>query len=475
MPIMSLTKKIAHNTIAQIIGKIISTLLGLIAIGMMTRYLGAEQFGWYITAISFLQFIGIMTDFGMTPVTAQMMSEEKFDKQKLFRNLLGFRFVTAILFLGLAPLIALFFPYNREIKIAIGFTSLSFMAIAMNQVLVGLYQTKLKMHIVSIGEVIGRVALIGGIWFVIRQGYGFLPIMGAVTVASLVYTVLLWVRGREVTPIGLAFDREIWRAIITKMWPIAISVIFNVVYLKGDVVLLSLFVSQADVGIYGAAYRVLDVMTQSAMMLMGVLLPLLAFSWSRGDKAEFKKRYQQAFDAMMLFALPMMTGAVVLSQPIMTFIAGPKFASSGYILAILSIAVFGVYLGAVFGHTAVAIDKQKQTMWIYMSDAVITLIGYLVFIPRYGLLGAAWMSVFSELYAGMLLFLTIRHYSGERLRYHTLGKIFLASLAMGAALFFLNDLHVLWRILIGIALYGGFILALRTVSRETLREILSVS
>src|SRR3989344_1142293 len=451
---MSITRKIAHNTIVQIRGKIISTLLGFVALGMMTRYLGTEQFGWYITAISFLQFIGIMTDFGLTPVTAQMMSEQKFDKQKLFQNLLGFRFVTAILFLGLAPLIALFFPYNREVKIAISFTSLGFMAIAMNQVLVGLYQTKLKMHIVSLGEVVGRIALVAGIWLIIQKGLGFLPIMGAVTIASLVYTVLLWVRGRQETPVGLAFDREIWRAIITKMWPIAISIIFNVVYLKGDVVLLSLLAAPAEVGLYGAAYRVLDVMTQSAMMLMGVLLPLLAFSWSRGNKEEFKKRYQQSFDAMMLFALPMMIGTIALANPIMKFIAGLQFASSGGILAILAIAVFGVYLGAVFGHSAVAIDKQKQTMWIYISDAVITLAGYLIFIPRFGLYGAAWMSVFSELYAGALLFLTIRHYSRERLRVKTLGKILLASLAMGAALFFFNDLHVLWSILVGIVLYS---------------------
>src|SRR3990167_5484988 len=116
MPIMSLTKKIAHNTIAQIIGKIISTLLGLIAIGMMTRYLGTEQFGWYVTAISFLQFIGILIDFGLIPVTAQMLSEPGVDKTQLLKNLLGFRLVSAILFLGLAPFVAFLFPYPAEVK-----------------------------------------------------------------------------------------------------------------------------------------------------------------------------------------------------------------------------------------------------------------------------------------------------------------------------------------------------------------------
>ena len=71
----------------------------------------------------------------------------------------------------------------------------------------------------------------------------------------------------------------------------------------------------------------------------------------------------------------------------MVLIAVDKFTLSGVPLEILSLAVFGVYLGAVFGHTAMAINKQKQTMWSYLSTAFITVIGYLIFIP---LLWHAW-------------------------------------------------------------------------------------
>ncbi|PIR77405.1 MAG: hypothetical protein COU30_02645, partial [Candidatus Magasanikbacteria bacterium CG10_big_fil_rev_8_21_14_0_10_38_6] len=156
---MSTTRKIAHNTLIQISGKVVSTLLGLVAIGMMTRYLGQAQFGWYVTVISFLGFAGILIDFGLIPVTAQMMSEPKFDKTVLFKNLLGFRFVTAFVFFGIIPFLAWLFPYPREVNIAIGFVSLSFLAISMNQVLIGFYQTKLKMHVQVIGEVFGRLVL----------------------------------------------------------------------------------------------------------------------------------------------------------------------------------------------------------------------------------------------------------------------------------------------------------------------------
>lgn len=471
---MNTTRKIAHNTIAQMVGKSISVALGLIAIGMMTRYLGQVRFGWYTTVISFLQFIAILVDFGLIPVTAQMMSEPAFDKQRLLKNLLGFRFTTAVIFLGLAPLIALFFPYPKEIKIAIGFTTISFLGVAMNQILIGFYQTKLKMHIQAIGEVIGRIVLVSGLWLVIATDRGFLPVMGVVTASSVVYTVVLWLRAKEEQPIGFNFDWNIWKAIIIKMWPIAVSIIFNVLYLKGDIILLSWFRGQAEVGIYGAAYRVIDIMSQTAMMIMGLILPLLAHTWSRGMRQDFKKRYQQSFDAMMALAVPMCIGAAILSKKIMLLVAGDEFAQSGNALAILAIAVFGVYLGAVFGHTAVAINKQRQTMWIYISAAIITLTGYIIFIPRFGMFGAAWMTVFSELYVGGMLFLTIRHVTKEQLRGKSFAIVVFSSAVMAAALLLLQHLHIALLIPIGIAVYAFFLVSLGGISKRTLQEIISI-
>lgn len=469
---MSLTHKIAQNTAVQLVGKIVSTFLGLVALGMMTRYLGTEQFGWYVTAISFLQFVGILIDFGLIPVTAQMLGEGKHDEKKLVQNLLGFRFVTAIIFLGIAPLVALFFPYTRDIKIAISFTSVSFLAVAMNQVLVGYYQKQLKMHVQAIGEVIGRIALVVGLFLVIKFGAGFLPVMGIVTMGSVVYTIVLWFYLAQENKAGFAFEFPIWKEIMKKSWPIAISIIFNVVYLKGDTILLSIFRTQTEVGLYGAAYRVIDILAQTAMMLMGVMLPLLAARWIT-NKKEFEHRYQQSFDAMMFLAVPMLVGLLILAKPIMILVAGVEFATAAPILQILSTAVFGVYLGAIFGHTAVAIDKQKQTMWIYITDAIITLVGYLIFIPRYGMMGGAWMTVFSELYAGILLWFVIHRFVQTHISFKQLEKIVLASLAMGGVLLLLSNLHVILLVIIGAATYGYVLYLLKGISKETLADIIS--
>ncbi len=470
---MSVTRKIAHNTLYQIAGKIISTFLGLIALAMLTRYLGQVKFGWYITTIAFLQFVAILIDFGLVPVTAQMMSEPRFDKRRLLRNLLGFRFATAVIFFAVAPLTALLFPYPLPVKIAISFTSLSFLANAMNQIFIGFYQQKLKMYIQAIGEVAGRIVLVAGLFFLIRMNATFLTIMGLITVSGISYLLVMWFSSIKYTRPTLAFDRTIWLAIASKMWPIAISIVFNVVYLKGDIILLGIFKDQAEVGLYGAAYRVIDILAQTAMMLMGVIMPLLAFSWARGLEEKFNKRYQQAFDAMMLLAVPMTVGVIVMAEKIMLLVAGPEFAPAAAALQILALAVLGVFIGAVFGHTAVAINKQKKTIWVYATNSVLTLIGYLIFIPAYGMLGAAWMTVFSELYAALFLFLVVKRYVKNGLRLHTFNKIVLSSLIMGLVIYWFIGQNVILVSLIGMAVYTVVLYAIGGVSKQTVREIIS--
>ncbi|MBD3311346.1 MAG: oligosaccharide flippase family protein [Candidatus Magasanikbacteria bacterium] len=471
---MSTTRKIAHNTIVQIGGKVISTFLGLIALSMLTRYLEPTKFGWYITTIAFLQFIAILIDFGLVPVTAQMMSEPRFDKEKLLKNLLGFRFVSATIFFAIAPLIALFFPYPTPVKIAIAFTSLSFFANAMNQIFIGFYQQRLKMYIQAIGEVIGRIILVVGLFILINLNGSFLWVMGVITISGVSYMVVMWLAAIKYTRPSFAFNKKIWQEIVKKMWPIAISIIFNVVYLKGDILLLSIFRDQTEVGFYGAPYRVIDILAQTAMMLMGVIMPLLAFSWSRNQADEFKTRFQQAFDAMMLLAVPMTVGTIVLAPKIMNLVAGDKYMASAKPLQILSLAVFGVFVGAIFGHTAVAINKQKQTIWVYASNAIITLIGYLIFIPLYGMYGAAWMTVFSELYAALFLYVTVRRYIKQKIQLKTLAKIILSSLCMAFAICQLINLNVILLTVIGMVVYGAVMFVIGGISKKTLMEIISM-
>ena len=465
---MSITKAIAKNTTTQIAGKAISTLLGLVAVGIMTRALGVEKFGWYVTATGFLQFVGIFSDFGFTIITAKMLSEPEFDKTKLLNNLFTWRFITAFIFQALAPLIILFFPYPPEVKMAVAIMSLSFFAISLNNIFIGYCQSGLKMAVQMTGEVLGRIILVLGLILVAAKNYGFLPAMGIITLASVVYTFYLWIKSPGVK---FAIDGQISKTIFHKIWPTAAAVLFNAFYLQGDRVILPLYVSQAEVGLYGAAYRILDIITQSAGMIMGIMMPLVAYAWSRNLTEEFKKRYQTSLDLVTLFLIPMMIGIMVLANPIMILIGGKEFAGSGRILQFLSLAILGITFGNIFGYIALAINRQKQALWIYISTAVLTTIAYFIFIPKYGIYGAAGAAIFSELYAGFALMLLANHYANFTPRFKSLGKIILASAIMGAVVHRLQPLNIIFSIILGMTVYAIFVLLFRVISKETLREI----
>ncbi len=468
---MSTNQQIASNTAIQLIGKILSTALGIAAITLMTRYLGAERYGWYTAVIGLMQFIGIMTDFGMTPVTAQMLSEPHEDSDRLLSNILTFRAITAVFFFSLAPLFAWLLNFSRIEVAATAIASLQFMAIAMNQVLLGFYQTKLRLIIHSSAEVLSRIALVAGIALVIWRGEGFLWLMVAITVAALLFTAIMMKSAMKMSQLRPRIDWSIWKTIAIKGWPIAAAVMVNTVYLKGDILILTQFVDSTALGLYGAPYRIIDVVTQSAMMVMGILLPLMTYSYSRGKFAEFQHRLQQSFDLMMLLALPLTVGTLMVADPLAILIFGAEYGPSGTILKILTLAVFGVYLGAVFGHAAVAMNRQKQVVWVYASNAVLTLIGYIIFIPRFGITGAAWMSVFSELYTGIVLLIVILLWAKYRLSLAHTAKVVLSTLCMAGSLYLTQAIPVLFQILLAIIIFGLVAFIVGAVPRATLKSL----
>ncbi|MBI2444568.1 MAG: oligosaccharide flippase family protein [Candidatus Magasanikbacteria bacterium] len=465
---MSLTRALAHSTLIQLGGKLVSTLLGLAAIALMTRYLGVEQFGWYVTATGFLQFVGLVADGGFTITTSALLAEPTFDRRRVLNTCFSWRLISATVFQGAAPLLILAFPYPKEVKQAVAILTLAFFAIALSQVFIGYFREQLKLKIVMGAEILGRLLLLLGIAFSLVARQQFTAIMVAVTVAALGSALILAYCAR---PLRFCFDRSISRALWHKMWPTALAVVATAVYLQGDRVILPLFADQTTVGLYGASYRIVEVVIQLAAMIMGTVMPLVAHAWSRHLTAEFQRRAQLGFDLINLLLWPAVAGLIAIAPGVLTFVAGKEFAPGAWMLQGLSLSLLGVAGGMIFGHYALAIGRQTTALLIYGSDALLSLIGYFIFIPRYGVAGAIGVTIGSELYAGAGLALLCARASGWRPRLTTLLKIILASGAMGGAIYALQPLPLILSLGLGGLLYGLLALLLRTISPATLREV----
>jgi O-antigen/teichoic acid export membrane protein len=471
---MSETRILAWNTAVQAAGKILSTALGVVMIAVMTRKLGQEGFGIYTTAISYFQIFALLLDLGINVMFVQMLGENKGDRaaeDRITSATYTFRLVTSLGLLTLAPIIALFLEYPWELKLTLFAIWGAFLSTCLNQIVIGTHQRHLKMHVVAAAEVFGRVIMVGGVVVAAFLDWGIVPMALLISLGNFANFALNIIVARRYASFAFNWNPGFWLRLLKRSWPIGISIVFNLVYYRADTLILSYVRPMAEVGLYGAAYRVLEILIAFPFMYTGVLLPLIAHAWIQKDRERYDHLLRTSYLAMTLLAAPLVAGTLVVGGPIMRIVAGTDFAASGDILKILVLAVGLIFLGTVSSHAIVALDAQRRTVPLYVVVALLTLAGYLILIPRYGMYAAAWLTVASESVVAIGTTVISLHRSRTRLPWGQLGKCLGAAAIMALTIWPLRELWLPVPIILGAVVYLGFLLILNVVTEKSVKEL----
>src|SRR3989338_6725396 len=169
---------------------------------------------------------------------------------------------------------------------------------------------------------------------------------------------------------------------------------------------------------------------------------------------KFNRVLQKSFDAMIILALPLIIGAQLTAGPLMLLIAGENFIQSGYILKILILAIGFIFVGCLLAHAVIALDKQKNIIGAYVFTAATSLIGYLIFFPRFSYYGAAWVTVYSELAIALFSLYIVMKHGRFRPNPAVIFKALAAALVMALSLYLLiGKLNLILTILLASAIY----------------------
>lgn len=476
---MNLKKRIFDNTLIQLVGKILATSLNLFAFAIMTRELGQSGFGEYTTVITFLSFFAIIADLGLTMVTVQMLGEAKKDEPRILGNLFGLRLLSSLLFISLAPLMVIFFDYSAGIKMGVLIAAASFIFNSLNQIMVGLFQTRLKMNRVAWAETLSRVVMLLGVIFSVKMNWGLQGMLAATTLASLASFIMHFAFARRFAKIKPLFELSQWKQIMKLSWPLAITIAFNLIYLRADTLLLSIFKSQAEVGLYGAAYKIIDVLSSLPFMFAGVILPLMVLAWKERDRFKFNNLLQKSFDVLAMAAIPMVIGVQFLADETIVLVAGPEFIGAANIFRLLILAIAAIFLGNMMSHAVIAVNKQRKVIWIYILTSITSLAGYLILIPRFSYYGAAAVTIYSESLIAILTTIYISRYLKFKLSFKGFLKAIIASTVMAIFLylkpfsFLSNNIGLLITIVVAGVIYIVSLLALKGVDIKDLKLMFS--
>lgn len=474
MKIMSLVRKIARNTAIHIAGRIVSLGISFATIGIVARHLHPEGMGNYTTTIAFLQVFGIVVDMGLYIILLTKISENPPNLRDLVNNIFTLRLLSAILFLGIAPLLVFLFPYPPVVKEGVAIAVFYFLFTTMSQLLSGLFQKNFRTDRIVIADITGRLVQLAITLLIIQREGGLQGILLALVVGSLVQLSLLILFTHRFIRLRLQFNRVIWKEVMKQAWPIAIAIGFNLVYFKADTLILAHFRSQEEVGIYGVPYRILEVLIAFPAMFAGLVTPSLTKHYREGRIQNFQNVFQRSFDALAVAAIPMMVGTLIVAERSIVAMFGREYTVSASLLKILIVATGMIFVGNLFGNTVVAINRQRTILKAYAANAILSIIGYLIFIPRYSYFGAAWMTVLSEFFITVSTVFLVLRTTKIRLNLAVLAKAILSTLIMGSLLWVFQGLPLLLWIGVGVAIYGVTLYLFRGIPKEVIQEILAI-
>ncbi len=404
-------KKIASNTIFQIIGKLISMTITMVAVVIITRAYGREGYGSFSLMQSWPALFFVIVDFGINAVAARELSKDWSKANKYFGNILMIRLVFSLFVILFLSIGLNFFSYSFELKKGITLGLFLLLTQSLYTTTNIFFQVKLKYDYSTLAYTLGYLVifLLVIIFSILKIDVMWVNFSYVVGGAITFIISLFLVKKLGVSP-NFSFDRELWKFLFTSSLPIGVMFIFSQMSFKEDALMLSLLKlpksyglnNTESVAVYSLPYKVFEVLLVVPTFFMNSVYPILVNHMVEG-KEKLKKTFTRVIYFLVFSGLFVGLLGFIFSPLAMRFLGGNEFDQSIGVLKILSAGLFIFYLTSPISWLIVTLGYQKYLPWIYFASFSFNMISNFIFIPKYSFYGASWITVFSELLVLVLL------------------------------------------------------------------------
>lgn len=410
---MNLNFKIATNTLVQIVGRLISAGTTFLVTILVARQFGVEGYGEFTKITAYVALFYLVADFGFNAIVLKQITEKEEEAGRIFRNLLGMRLFGALALIFIALVSLSFLPYNPPfnqgfsslVKLGIVVVALTILTQALFLTTNVLFQKNLRYDLSVLSSSVGSFVTLALVLLFTSLRTSLLTVVGSYVIGGILMTALALKFARRFLPqIYPAFDFFLWRKIFWLTLPLGATLVFNLVYFRADMIILSFLRANTEVGIYGLAYKFFEFPLAVVTFTMNSFYPILL--WRAKEGKEKLRKLVKKLSVLLIIISLLMGLTILLFAPLLTLIRG-DFASSILPLRILSLSLPLFFLSALFMWVLIALGKQKLLAVFYGASMLLNIFLNVIFIPHYGYLAAAVTTGITELIVLLLSGLTV--------------------------------------------------------------------
>lgn len=474
----------AANILALLGANVVGRFLTLLYVMLVARALAPDGFGRLMTVSAYLTILGAVTDFGVTVIAVRDVARDPDLARAYLRGALVLRSAmagAALLVLGLVGLLA---GYAADQAQLLWVGGLSLLPMAVTGAFTVILTAREQIARVASLSTLGAFVMLVSAWPVLTAGWGVTGLLAVLVLVNTLQASLAagWVLG-SLRPVAAGGERA-WRAawwLLRRAWPYGCFTILTMVYLRVATIVLSTDGGPEAVGVYNAAFKLVEALTALPLALMGGLFPLMAAQSRQGITGPLGDTYRSAVRVLGVLALPVGVGLTILAVPVIALVYGARYEGAAPVLRILVWGLVLLYLNAPVGHVIFSSDQGRRYLpWALANTGVYVGLTVLL-VAHFGILGAAVGYVVAEATGFVIQSWFVRSIVGRLPSLPAiLWRPIIAATAMGGVLHLGLVFEVLPLLLVpvGVLVYGaglGLLGEVRAEDRVQLRAWLSTA
>ena len=397
-------KKVIGNTGWLLFDRILRMSVGIFVTIWVARYLGPEQFGLLNYAFALTAIISLLSTLGLEQIIIRELASDSEQKNVVLGSAFVLKLSGSVVSLILSIVIAsLIRPGEYLTVVIVGiisagtiFQSLDVIDLFFKSQVESKYPVFSKsipfvfLNITKIILILNNAPLIAFALAAFAE-----IILGA-------FGLLITYRITKNDILAWKFNFNKAKELIVESWPLLLSSVAVLIYMRIDQVMLGQIIGDSSVGLYSAALKLSEVWYAIPVAIMNSATPIITKSYLH-DLNQYRNRLQKLFNLMTLIGLALAIPVTFLAPLIIKIIYGNQYIASA---SILSIHIWtSIFVG--WGLLKDMILVTQHLTKIILITATVgaasnVLINYIL-IPIYLGVGAAWATLISQMLSASIV------------------------------------------------------------------------
>lgn len=391
-------KKVITNTSWLFLERILRMGVALIVGVWVARYLGPHQFGILSYAQAMVALASPIASLGLDNIVVRNIIRNIEDRDKILGTAFMMKLIASTLsIIGVIIITFMLRPSDLVTTTLVAITSIGVILQSVD-VIDYWFQSQVQSKFVSISRSTSYIvsSILKIILIVLNADLIYFAVATAVECLVSAILLLVMYKKQKLAVLKWKLDLNIMKDLLKDSWPLILSGMTIIIYMKVDQIMLGNILNDEAVGIFTAATRLSECWYFIPTILMVSFAPTISESFNKRDYINYYKKIQTLMNILASIAIVISIPVTFVAPIVIRILYGDGYTESATVLSIHIWASIFVFLGVARNPYLINENLTKFSFASTALGGIVNIILNMLLIPNYGAIGASFTTLISQ-------------------------------------------------------------------------------